>query len=107
VIPTGRIGLVIRSGVGLAAFGGADAWWGAKETTFAAGEICPCALTVGKLTVVIRGESALCVAVVEDLPADASLLLARSLQPIRQTTPRSKPAREKKLAKHISCQLGA
>jgi hypothetical protein len=99
---------VTCKGAGLTGFGGADELaGGAKETIFAGGAIWPCALTAGKLTVVIRGESALCVAVVEDLPADASLLLARSLQPIRQTTPRSKPAREKKLAKHISCQLGA
>lgn len=99
---------MIRNGVGLAAFGGADAClWGAKETTFAAGEICPCALATGKLTFVIRGELALDVAAAKALPEDASRLVARSLQPIRQTTPRSKPAREKKLAKHISCQLGA
>jgi len=80
---------------------------GAKETPFAAGKIWPCALTAGKLTVVIRGELALDVAVAKALPEDASLLVARSLQPIRQTTPRSKPTPEKKLAKQISCQLGA
>jgi hypothetical protein len=75
--------------------------WGAKESTFA------CPLTAGKLTVVIRGESALDVVVVRDLPDVVSIFVASPLQPIRQTTPRSKPTPEKKLAKHISCQLGA
>jgi hypothetical protein len=81
--------------------------WSAKESTFAADEICPCALTAGKLTVGIRGEPALDAAMVKALPVVASLFVARALQPIRQATPRSKLAAEKKLAKHISCQLGA
>jgi len=99
---------VICKGAGLTVFGGADELvGGAKETIFVGGATWPCVLATGKLTFVIRGEPALCVAVVENLPADASILLARFLQPIRQTTPRNKPAREKKLAKHISCQLGA
>jgi hypothetical protein len=99
---------VIRKGAALTGFGGADArLWGAKETTFAAGEICPCVFTAGKLTVVIRGEPALDVVAVKDLADVASIFVASPLQPIRQTTPRNKLAAEKKLAKHISCQLGA
>jgi hypothetical protein len=99
---------VICKGAGLAGFGGAGAGvGGAKETTFAAGEIWPCGLIAGKLTVVIRGELAFDVVAVNDLPDVVSIFVASPLQPIRQTTPRSKPTPEKKLAMHISCQLGA